>query len=233
MSAPDVPRVVLTGFGAFPNVPRNATAEIISSIASANDIALRSQSFRSRDFVMGRGVVRLPLGTCVHASLLVLPVSWEAAPRIAIAEARASRASLVLMSGVAAPVQPIFVERGSTGARRMMRDAFGARPRRKRRQTHHVSIDTALATSAAANALAKEASLASVVPGVVFGDVRAENAYVCNATAHGVATARLRGARHGFIHWPRDIGANDVGACARVLLAMVDALTRARDAEAG
>lgn len=227
------PRVVLTGFGAFPNVTRNATAEIIAAIAEDSGIALRAQSFRARDFVMGRGVVRLSPGTHVHASLLVLPVSWEAAPRIAIAEARAARASLLLMSGVAAPAQPIFVERGSTGARTMMRDAFGARPRRARRQTYAVSIDTERATSAAELALANEATLESVVPGVVLGEVRAENAYVCNATTHGVATARLRGTRHGFIHWPRDIAAHDVPACARVLLAIAAALTRSPVASAG
>ena len=225
-------RVVLSGFGAFPNVQRNATAEMIAAIASANDIVLRPRSLRARDFVVGRGDVRLPSGASVRASLLVLPVSWEAAGRIVIAEARASRASLVLMSGVAAPTQPIFVERGSSGARKRMRDAFGERRARAKRWTHAVSIDPARAASAAADALAREDALAKIVPGVVVSDVRRENAYVCNATTHAVATARLRGARHGFVHWPRDVEAGDVPACARVLLAMVDALTAQRAAGA-
>jgi len=228
----DLARVVLTGFGAFPGMPRNATAEIVESIARTHGIAL-DKKLRAKHHG-GRGEIALGARR-VFASLLVLPVAWEAA-EIAIAEARAVRASLVLMSGVAAPVQAILVERGSTDARKALVDAFGAKPARVRamRSARSVTIDVDVAKCAAERALASEIetapTLARVATGVACADVRADNAYVCNATTNAVARARLRGARHGFVHWPSEIAPRDVPACARVLLAMADALTSPRAA---
>lgn len=229
---------MLSGFGAFPGVPRNATADVIAAIARGHGIELRARSFRSRDFRCGRGSIRLASGRSLHASLLILPVSWSAAGAIVIAEARATRASLVVMSGVAAPTQSIALERGASGARKAVVDAFGARPARPRSMcdVRAASIDVERARDAATRALdvelASSDTLARVALGVTCEAPRADNAYVCNATAHTVARARLRSARHGFVHWPRDIAEPDVPACARVLLAMADALTAKPSVEA-
>ena len=233
------PRVVLTGFGAFPGVPRNATAEMIEAIARAHGIALRSPSRRFANFRVGRGELALASGRA-FASLIVLPVAWDAAAEIVIAEARAMRASLVLMSGVA-PIRSIFVERGSSNARKKIRDAFGARLHAARvrplRRGAVCSIDVVLAKSAAEHALADEMEktpeLARVIDGVACRDVRADNAYVCNATTHAFANARVRGARYGFLHWPSALEAHNADGSARVLLAIADALTVPRAAEAG
>ena len=221
--------VVVTGFGSFPGVPRNATADIVRELAALGGFALRVVSHRSRDFAVGRGALALPSGREARASLMILPVAWDAAGALVEKEARATRARLVVMCGVAAPSQPIFVEADATSARVAKVDALGVRPRRARSMavTRAATLEVELARGAIDRALTAE-PVASV-PGVLVTRARPDNAYVCNATAYAVATARLRAA-HGFLHWPKDISREDVPACARVLGAMIDVLLAARGA---
>jgi pyrrolidone-carboxylate peptidase len=180
---------------------------------------------------------------------MVLPVVWEAAAALVAKQARAMRASLVIMSGVAAPAQPIFIELGATCARTSTPDAFGLRPRPVTTRAGNLptTLDARRAESAARDAIAHEASVAprfgDVVHGVVCRTAGAENAYVCNATAYGVTAMSRRRVRvlrtgacpsgvelartfrpaQGFLHWPSDTDATDATACARVLSAIVDA----------
>jgi pyrrolidone-carboxylate peptidase len=246
----DVPRIVLTGFGSFPNVPQNATATIIRAVADSAGVELHARSFRAPDFAAGRGALGLPSGQKAHASLMVLPVAWEAAAALVAKEARATRASLVIMSGVAAKTQPLFVEAISTNARVAMVDSYGMRPRRKKpTHTLNVTIDAKRACEAAQHALARESTkrLSLVLTGVELHTARDDNAYVCNATAYGTALLAQRARRvlrtaarpegvevartfrpaHGFLHWPQDIAPEDASACARVLLAVVEAVLSA------
>ncbi len=237
---------MITAFGAFPGVPRNATADMVCALADENGIALRSPSFRAADFAVGRGLVRLPSGRRVLASLLVLPVVWDAAGALVAKEVRAARAALVVMSGVAAPAQPIFVEAIASAARAPARDAFGLRPSRRVRFSRalRATLDVELARAAMARALVSEPELAPRIRGVACREAGPDNAYVCNATAHVTALAARRalrvlrspgapdglrveriGARHGFVHWPGDLDPAHAHACARVLLAAIDALT--------
>jgi pyrrolidone-carboxylate peptidase len=227
---PRAPRdVVVTGFGAFPGVSRNATADIVRALGAESGIALRARSHRTRDFAVGRGALQLPSGRSVAASLMVVPVAWEAAGALVAKEARATRASLVVMCGVAAARQAIFVEAAATAARTTRRDAFGVRPWRTARAPR--STAATLAVDAARDALeralaietASSPDLAAVVQGVVIRRARTD-AYVCNATAYDVARSLSSRAAHGFVHWPKDIAEGDVPACARVLAAMIDAL---------
>jgi hypothetical protein len=244
------PRVVLTGFASFPGVPRNATADMIRAVAASSGVELLPRSFRAPELVSGAGMVQLPSGRTVRASLMVLPVMWEASAALVAKEARAARASLVVMSGVAAPAQPIFVEMIATGAHKSTVDAFGLRPRRAAAPGRELplTLDASLAESAAEDAWSRECALVPRLADVIHGArrraARAENAYVCNATAYGVAALSRRNVRmlgtgarpsgvevvrtfcraQGFLHWPRATLAEDAPACARILLAVVDAL---------
>jgi pyroglutamyl-peptidase len=246
----DVPRVVLSGFGPFPGVSRNATADMIRALGASAGIDLAPRSYRARDFVVGAGMARLPSGRTAHVSLMVLPVVWDVAAALVAKQARALRASLVIMSGIAAPVQPIFIELGATCAHTRAPDAFGLRPRpvATRASDLSMTLDAHRAESAARDAIAHEASVAprfgEVVRGVVCRTAGSENAYVCNATAYGVAAMSRRRVRvlrtgacpsgvelartfrpaQGFLHWPSDTDATDATACARVLSAIVDTL---------
>ena len=238
------PCVVITGFGTFPNAPRNATAEMIAAMARDANIAMRQPAFVAPDFALGRGVIG-----GVRVSLMVLPVLWDAAAALVAKEAHATRARLVVMCGIAAKVSGITIEGFATGARRTLRDRFGVKPafRRGASQARRSTFDTERARDAAAAAIAREGLGLSVV----CRGLEADNNYVCNATAHVAAQLATRGARvlrssgapdgvrvsrmsasHGFVHWPADIPPNHTGACARVLAAMAMELIAKRDVEA-
>jgi pyrrolidone-carboxylate peptidase len=247
--ATGTPRVVLTGFGSFPGVSRNATAEMIHAIAKRANITMTRPSFRASELETGRGRMTLSSGREIELSLMVLPVLWDGAAALVAKEARATRASLVIMSGVAGKLAAITIERFSTTARRNMKDAFGVRPARSRGASgaYDTAFDTERALAAAKDAIAKEAILAKA--NVACRELDATNSYVCNATAHvtaqlasragrvlrsagapdGLAIARLRAA-HGFVHWPGELRSEETPACGNVLLAMADALVSDRRA---
>ncbi len=244
--APEEPRVLVSGFGPFPAVPRNATAEMIRSLG----VELRAS--RVRDLEIGRGRVRLPSGRVVLVSAMVLPVVWDAAAMLVAKEARALRPAVILMSGVAAPAQPLIVERAASCARLPIADAWGVRHARRVRfaPPRALPLRFDLAEQVARRAIEREVSavpsLGEVLQGVQAGAAREDNAYVCNATAHGVVTllarsttmlrsrrapgglatpsARLGSVDCGFLHWPRDLSPDHARSTARILLEMVDAL---------
>jgi pyrrolidone-carboxylate peptidase len=246
------PRVVLTGFGSFPGVSRNATAEMIHAIAASANITMARPSFRAPELETGRGRITLSSGREIDLSLMVLPVLWDGAAALVAKEARATRASLVIMSGIAGKLSAITIERFATTARRTLKDAFGVRPVRNRGASSAcgTAFDTECALAAAREAIAKEAILATA--NVVCRELDATNSYVCNATAHvtarlasrgarvlrsagapeGIAIARLRAA-HGFVHWPGELRSEQAPACGNVLLAMVSALVSEERRAAG
>jgi pyrrolidone-carboxylate peptidase len=244
----EAPRVVLTGFGAFAGAPRNATEEMIRTLASDLGVELRARSFRARELAIGRGVVRLPSSAEAHVSLMVLPVVWEAAAALVAKEARASRASLVVMSGIASKMRTITLEGFATSARRRVPDVFGVRPARARSASRalETTLDVAAARAAVEAALSRER--VDAVEGVTTRELDATNAYVCNdiahltarlaasgvrvlrstASPHGVHVPRIGRVAHGFVHWPAELAPDHAPACARVLLSMVDALIATR-----
>ena len=245
-SAAAEPRVLLSGFAAFPDTPRNATEEMVRGLG----IELRAG--RAAGFAVGRGRVRLPSGRFALASVMVLPVVWDAAAMLVAKEARAFRPTVILMSGVARPVQPLLVERAASPVRAGAGDAWGLRPARRvpfagaRPLPLRFEVVEHAAREAIESEVRETPALGEVLLGVAAGQARADNAYVCNATAHGVVTLLRRSARMlrsrsvpdglraerallgrvdcGFLHWPRDLARDHVAACGRVLLGVVDAL---------
>jgi len=237
--------LVITGFGAFPTAPRNATAEMIAAIARDANITMKRPVFAAPDFLVGRGAIG-----DARVSLMVLPVLWDAAAALLAAEARATRASVVVMCGIASKISAITIEGFATSARRILKDRFGVRPAFSRGavKSRKTTFDTEIARAAAEAALARE-GLAAM--GVACRELEENNNYVCNATAHVASTLALRSARvlrssgapegvraprisasHGFVHWPADIPPERVDACARVLAAMASALIAKRVAGA-
>ncbi len=251
--ARDVPRVVLTGFGAFAGAPRNATEEMIRALASEVGVELHARTFRARDLATGRGLARLPSGLSVQLSLMVLPVVWEAAGALVAKEARATRASLVIMSGVQGRGREITFESVATTARKRVVDVLGVRPPRPTRATRALptTLDVNVARAAAEAALARE-SFGDLVSGAIVRELDETNAFVCNDTAHltarlasksarvlrsgaapeGIAIARVGRVAHGFVHWPTALESEHAPGMARVLLATVDSLFSAKRAGA-
>jgi hypothetical protein len=196
------------------------------------------------DFIAGRGAILLPSGKRVRASLMVLPVVWQAAAALVAREARAARVKLVLMSGVA-PLSQLVVEGVAVRRAVASPDVLGLKPPawRAPRPEATLTVDVARAAEAARIALAKEPSLHAAVRGVEVRHERRDNAYICNATAYDVTALGRRGASmlatsgtagiavrrtfvpaNGFVHWPGTIASEAAGASAHILLAMVDAL---------
>ena len=236
--------IVITGFGAFPGAPRNATAEMIASIAKDAGVAMRRPSLRTPDFLVGRGAIGEQ-----RVSLMVLPVLWDAAAALVAKEARATRASVVVMCGIASKIASITIEGFATSARRMLPDRFGMMPLFQSGAEHalETTFDTERARDAAHAAIARE----GLEIGVACRGRDEGNSYVCNATAHVTASLAIRGARvlrssaapegllapriaaaHGFVHFPAEIPPDRDAAWARVLGAMATSLTSTRAAAA-
>jgi pyrrolidone-carboxylate peptidase len=236
--------IVITGFGAFPGAPRNATAEMIESIARAAHVTLRRPSLRLPDFLAGRGAIDE-----LDVSLMVLPVLWDAAAALVAKEARATRASAIVMCGIASKHSAITIEGFATSSRRTLPDRFGVKPAfpRGASRAHGATFDTELARAAGEAAIARE----RLEMDVTCRGLDDSNSYVCNATAHVAARLAVRSARvlrssgapegvlaprigasHGFVHWPAEIPPDRVDAFARVLVAMATSLSVKRDAAA-
>ncbi len=185
--------ILFSGFGPFPSVPVNATEAMMRVLLAR-----------------GRRAV-------------VLPVEWARAAEILLTEARACNATLLVMSGVAGPRQPLWIEAGATNSCAMKTDAAGMVPEATDgSEIVKVSIDVALAKVAADRAfearravLEETTKFEDIVQGVMIREPREDNAYVCNDTTYRVVRA-LAGTevRAGFFHWPSEVvGAHVEAAC--------------------
>lgn len=158
---------------------------------------------------------------------VVLPVVWTRAAELVLAEARAMDASLVLMSGVAHPRQPLWIESGATNARAPRADVEGTlpEPTPDERDVVSVSIDTRAAHRAAERAFAsvRAAShegvrLDEILHGIVVKEPRIENAYICNDTTYRVTRALAGSPMHvGFFHWPSELDGGHIDAACHLL----------------
>lgn len=185
--------ILVTGFGPFPGVARNATAEIVEG--------LNMDKVRT----------------------LVLPVKWHVAPELVLRAAREYGASVVLMNGVAAPVQPLFVERGAHSRCGSHADVDGHRANTVRPfETRPMTIDVRKVARVARAEIARAPSaFRAIVPGVKIAPVRKKNDYLCNHTSYEVARA---GITCGFLHWPSSLSDDHVITARAVLERVLHAL---------
>ena len=174
------PTVLLTGFGPFPNVPRNASAVIVKRLAREARLALPHVRF----------------------AFAVLPTEWTRAPGLVSELHERHDPVLALHFGVASGMRGFRIETEARNFCRMSPDAAGGLPASNCICEGGAS---ALATSVPATAVAQhleahgfEARLSDDAGG-----------YLCNAVFyHSLleASTRRDRCRVGFIHIPVEAG---------------------------
>jgi|GEM_PF-7111157 len=198
-------KVLFAGFGPFPNTPVNATESMMRALAKHGK------------------------------QTIVLPVEWAHAAELLLAESITTKATWVLMNGVAGARQPMWIESAAMDVFAEREDAAGKMPeviRTTPTETVYVSIDVGAAKKAADLAFRKVRDtvegglrLDAIMHGATMMDPRAENAYVCNDTTWRVTRALSgTGARAGFFHWPHELRGAHVEAACDVLLAIAATL---------
>lgn len=187
-------KALVTGFGPFPGQPRNATAEIVEGLD-----------------VPG-----------VDVRTIVLPVAWNIAPEIALREARAFGAELVVMCGVSGQRGVLKVECGGSTAVAPKEDVKGAIIAEIPGPPVRTTLDVRAAVRAARRAIRERASIfGDVLVDARLGPIRESNNYVCNHLSHRVLSANV--APSGFLHWPGDLSPAQIPAARHVLAKIIQA----------
>lgn len=195
-------RVLLTGFARFGPHDRNASGELVAALLPELEVprypAPRPDAIFSPElqYVAETGRVIWDDAEVVLA-VLILPVLWDLAAAVALRAVEKFDPELVVMSGVASPRQPLWIELGASNQTHPRRDA----------SAHLQPIPDARVLSGGPSALAHRAAfpsllevgrsqlraepdLVEVMPSVeLTGFPRPGNAYICNATAYAVAHA--------------------------------------------
>ncbi|HEY8129085.1 MAG TPA: pyroglutamyl-peptidase I [Hyphomicrobium sp.] len=172
------PTVLLTGFGPFPGIPSNVSADLVRKVARLARRALPE----------------------FHFAVAVLPTEWMRAPRLVAALHMRYRPMLALHFGVASGAESIRLEMEGRNFCRPALDAAGALPSASvlcedGPSARHATI--------AVKAIAKELN-ARGYPAFISDDA---GGYLCNAVLyHSLAHAEARGGcQVGFVHIPPDL----------------------------
>ncbi len=195
-------RVLLTGFARFGVHERNASGELVAALLPGLDLprfpgpqpdVVFSPELQ---FVAATGRVHWD-DADVELVVLVLPVLWDLAAAVVLRAVEQFDPELVVMSGVAGPRQPLWIELGASNQTHPRRDASAhLQPMADARVVpggppalgHRAAFPSLLELGRAQ--LARETSLSEVMPSVeLTGFPRPSNAYICNATAYTVAHA--------------------------------------------
>jgi hypothetical protein len=192
-------RVLITGFGPFGEHGENATASLVRRIASDVD-APPERAGALGPIGTSRAIdTRIDLAGVGQTSLrgLVLPVAWDVAAAVALAEIDAFRPELVVMMGIARRTQPMVLELGAQNSAAKKPDASGILepaedgaplvPGTSERVVP-LLLHWAEARDAARGEWALRAAerpeLGRVLTGIELGSpTRPSNRYLCNATA--------------------------------------------------
>jgi hypothetical protein len=130
----DRKRVLVTGFGRFKSgmtvVDSNASGQIVSSFLPAAPYPdVRSTEISlDKDVSVGRATRELPGYGEVDVCAMILPVSWDLAAVLVAKEIETFSPSFVLMNGVAAARQAIWVELGAVNRVSQRSGADGLQP---------------------------------------------------------------------------------------------------------
>lgn len=203
-------RVLVTGFGRFGRIADNATGRIVSALVpgarypeTAPPTEPGAVDPPEPQVSVATTTLALPSGELVDVCGMILPVYWDLATILVAKELEAFEPSFVLMNGVAAERQPIWLELGATNRAKPLEDGSSQlRPALREDESFAKIIDeTSPSEDAHGNLLswrtveraAKQAiaELADDVDnGVRFGDVldgvrlagypRSSNTYLCN-----------------------------------------------------
>ncbi|MSP25049.1 MAG: hypothetical protein EXR75_07770 [Myxococcales bacterium] len=204
-----LPRVLVTGFGRFLSNRRNATGLLVSELSPGlvypmtEPPAVGAVDPPAPQLAVSLGTVALPTMGEVELCAMVLPVFWDLAAALVLAEIESFAPDLVLMNGIAGGRQPLWLELGAVNRAAGLEDGSGVL----------VAIEGPVIASAPSeeydrpNLLSwspvKAAMLAGIqahgavaAAGVRFDDVlegalfasypRASNTYLCNNTTYAV-----------------------------------------------
>lgn len=182
--------VLLTGFGAFPGVPVNATERLVAGLVAAA---------RPR--------------FAAHFVADVLPVEWDEAPRRLSRLLATHRPQVVLHFGVSHEARGFAIERQGLNACAAMADAAGTLP-----PLAHLDPDgppTRMARLPIERIVARLAALG--LPAYVS---ESAGSYLCNALLyHSLADCEAMDERRltGFVHVPADLAESNGAASAHGL----------------
>ncbi len=184
------PRILVTGFGPFPDMPFNASAALVRHLA--DEAQLR--------------------GARVRLDTAILPTSWRKAPSEAAAYLERLKPDAVVHFGVSSRATGFHFETRAANARRDAADCDGLPPGGYYAMRGGVPY---LAATLPAEALVRRLRLAGL-PACISRDA---GRYLCNATLyHTLYIASRAPSVHaplaGFIHIPAlpDDGTSAVGA---------------------
>ncbi len=128
---PPRPRVLITGFGRFLSNTENATGRIVSRLAPAVTYPLTEPppageiDDPAAQTAVALSTIELPGVGEVDVCAMILPVFWDLASFLVLAEANAFSPDVLIMNGIAGGTQPIWMELGSTNAAVALPDGSG------------------------------------------------------------------------------------------------------------
>lgn len=175
-------RLLLTGFGPFPNVEDNASASLVTQLAEAAG--------------------RVP---GVRVASQILSVDWEAAPRQAAALIASEGPDIILHFGVSRSATAIVIESIAHNRCSDFPDVCGAVPPSSRLDENAADM---LASTFPVHEIVGRLK-AKNLPVQLSEDA---GAYLCNAVLYTSLHACLRPkVQAGFIHLPVDLSGQDGG----------------------
>ncbi|AKU95404.1 hypothetical protein AKJ09_02068 [Labilithrix luteola] len=219
-------RVLVTGFGRFGRIGDNATGRIVSALVPGARYPETSPPTEpgavdppEPQLSVATTTLDLPSGESVDVCGMILPVYWDLATILIAKELEAFDPALVVMNGVAAERQPIWLELGATNRAKPLEDGSSQlRPAVRDDESFAKIIDGAPASEdARGNLLSWQAvesaarktiiELADEIDnGVRFGDVlddvrlagypRSSNTYLCNNVTYATGWLMSHPGRH-------------------------------------
>jgi len=223
------PRVLVTGFGRFQSNRQNATGEVVSALLDELTYPLTDPPADGQidppapQTAVALGRVELPKVGEVDVCAMVLPVFWDLAAVLVLAEIEAFAPDFVLLNGIAGWRQPLWLELGSINRARALEDGSDvlmpieegapliataseddyARPLLLSWHTVRAAVDGAIEAHGPDER--DGTPLSDILQGARFaGYPRSSNTYLCNNTAYTVGylmdhpgdTVRLLEASH-------------------------------------
>lgn len=206
------PRVLVTGFGRFLDIRENATGRIIErflpglAYPETEPPAPGEIDDPAAQTSVDSGVVSLPISGEVEVCAMVLPVFWDLAGALVLAESESFAPDLIVMNGVAGYTQPLWLELGAVNEAVGLEDGSGvlaaqpdsrilteipdgldARPNLLSWSAVREAAEREVA--ARSPSLEGERSFGEVLGGVRYaGFPRGSNTYLCNDTTFLVST---------------------------------------------
>lgn len=189
------PRVLVSGFGRFQDVLDNASGRIVASLGGFAYPETSPPNAGKIDpigpqLAVGSRTITLPTVGEVDLCAMVLPVVWDLAPILLLREIDAFQPDFVLMTGVADPQQPLWIELGAFNQAMLLEDGTGIlEPSAKPIIAGAAQTRANLAAWNAIRAAARQSRDATAASDTRFGNIltgvkeqppRKDNTYLCN-----------------------------------------------------